>query len=48
MATLIVLAVIVIAAALAVIRIRKNKAKGKCAGCPYAGNCPKHSCPEKP
>ena len=46
MATAIVLAVIVSAVTIAVITIVKDKAKGKCTGCPYCGNCSKHSCSE--
>ena len=43
MATAIVLAVIVSAVTIAVITIVKDKRKGKCTGCPYCGNCSKHS-----
>lgn len=44
MATAIVLAVIVTAVTIAIITIVKNKARGKCTGCPYCGNCHKQSC----
>ncbi|MCQ2584729.1 MAG: FeoB-associated Cys-rich membrane protein [Treponema sp.] len=47
MATAIVLLLIFIAVIIAIIKIVKDKAKGKCTGCPYSGQCSKHSCSEK-
>ena len=45
MATAVVLVIIIAAVAAATVKIIKDKSKGKCTGCPYAGTCQKHSCP---